>query len=58
MEVVTLVNKGMSYKEVASVRGGAEDSVKELMGKIALRLNVKGKENILLKLNSYMQDAF
>lgn len=54
--VIKMVNSGLTYKQVAHARGVSEDSIKEQMSKIGLRLNVKGKRDILLKLNSEIKD--
>lgn len=51
-EVVKMANQGMTYKEIAEVRGGEEDSVKKLMSSVRRRLKVKGKVDVLLKLRS------
>lgn len=51
-DVIKLVNEGVTYKEIAHIRGIATSSVQELVSSVGERLKVKGKANILRKLNS------
>lgn len=53
--VIKMISDGLSYKEVAQARNVSEDAIKDIMQKISLRLNVKGKAAIVEKLNSTIE---
>lgn len=52
-EVIILSSKGYNYKEIAKRRGNKkEDTIKKIMNNISKRLNMRGRKNILIKLNA------
>lgn len=55
IEVVTMVNQGLIYKEIAKKRNINESTIKDQMSAIGKRLKVKYKGNILKKLNSRLE---
>ena len=52
VEVVTMANNGLLYKEIAKKRGIDENTIKGQMRSIGKRLGVRTRVNILKKLNS------
>ena len=50
IEVIKLIKKGLTYKQIAIVRKVEEDSIKKLMSRVRRQLRKKGKLDILRKI--------